>query len=267
MQGQSDKDDRLYPLDGVTVIDLSQIYNGPYATFMMAMAGAEVIKIEPPGGEHLRRRSAVGGAALPFAMLNGSKRSVVLDLKTEAGRDALLDLVAQADVVVENFAPGTMDRLEVGWARLQAVNPRLIYAASSGYGSTGPNRDYPAMDLTVQAMSGIMSVTGFPDRPPVKAGPALCDFFAGTHLYGAIVTALYERERTGRGRRVEVAMQEAVYASLSSNLGLYFDTGDTQCRRARVTGTAAWQRRPTTSIRRPTAGSPSSAWARCIGGR
>jgi crotonobetainyl-CoA:carnitine CoA-transferase CaiB-like acyl-CoA transferase len=101
----------------------------------------------------------------------------------------------------------------------------LIYAQSSGYGHSGPNRDYPAMDLTVQAMAGIMSVTGFADRPPVKAGPALCDFFGGVHLYGAIVTALYERERTGAGRLVEVAMQEAVYASLASNLGLWYSSG------------------------------------------
>jgi crotonobetainyl-CoA:carnitine CoA-transferase CaiB-like acyl-CoA transferase len=105
------------------------------------------------------------------------------------------------------------------------VNPRLIYGSGSGYGLSGPYRDYPAMDLTVQAMAGIMSVTGFPDRPPVKSGPAICDFMGGVHLYGAVITALYERERTGVGRLVEVSMQEAVYASLSSNLGLYFDSG------------------------------------------
>jgi formyl-CoA transferase len=127
-------------------------------------------------------------------------------------------------VLVENFAPGVLDRLGVGAAALQEINPRLIYAQSSGYGTTGPYRDYPAMDLTVQAMSGVMSITGFPDRPPVKAGPALCDFFAGVHLYGAITTALYERERTGVGRRVEVAMLDAVYPSLGSSLGLHFDT-------------------------------------------
>ncbi len=218
---------RPLPFEGVSVVDLSQIYNGPYATYMMALAGADVIKIEPPGGEHLRRRGAVGGAALPFAMLNGCKRSVVLDLKTADGLAGLHALVAKADVLVENFAPGTMDRLGAGAETLLKLNPRLIYAASSGYGSSGPYRDYPAMDLTVQAMSGIMSVTGFPDRPPVKAGPALCDFFAGTHLYGAIATALFERERTGIGRVVEVAMLDAVYASLASNLGLWWESQGT----------------------------------------
>jgi CoA:oxalate CoA-transferase len=210
------------PLSGLVIVDLSQIYNGPYATFLLATAGATVIKIEPPGGEPLRRRGVVGGAALPFAMLNGCKQSIVLNLKTEDGKTALRDLVKTADVLVENFAPGTMDRLGLGYESLRIINPRLIYAASSGFGSTGPYKNYPAMDLTIQAMSGVMTTTGYADRPPVKAGPALCDFFAGVHLYGAITTALYARERTGVAHRVEVAMQDAVYASLSSSLGMHW---------------------------------------------
>ena len=213
------------PLHGITVVDLSQIYNGPYATFLLAMAGADVIKVEPKDGEHLRRRGVVGGAALPFAMLNANKRSVSLDLKTEKGKKLLIELAKKADVLVENFAPGVMDRLGLGADAILKVNPRLIYAQSSGYGSSGRYRDYPAMDLTVQAMAGIMSITGFPDRPPVKAGPAVCDFFAGVHLYGGIVTALLARERTGLGRTVEVAMMDSVYASLSSNLGLCYGRG------------------------------------------
>ncbi len=214
-----------YPLAGITVVDLSQIYNGPYATFLMAQAGAEVIKVEPKGGEHLRRRGVVGGAALPFAMLNANKRSVSLDLKNPQGRDLLIEMIKRADVMVENFAPGVTERLGLGVAAMHKVNPRLIYAQSSGYGQEGLYRDYPAMDLTVQAMSGVMGITGFPDREPVKAGPALCDFFAGVHLYGGIVTALYDRERTGKGRTVEVAMLDAVYASLSSTLGMCFGLG------------------------------------------
>jgi crotonobetainyl-CoA:carnitine CoA-transferase CaiB-like acyl-CoA transferase len=218
--------DRPPPLAGVTVIDLTQIYNGPYATFMMAQAGALVIKVEPPGGEHLRRRGVVGGAALPFAMLNSNKRAITLNLKSARGREILIDMVSCADILVENFAPGTMNRLGLGWDVLSAANPRLVYGSSSGYGLSGPNRDYPAMDLTVQAMSGIMSITGFPDRPPVKAGPAIVDFSAGIHLYGALMTALYEREKTGLGRLVEVSMQEAVYATLSSSLGMMFGDGN-----------------------------------------
>jgi len=158
-------------------------------------------------------------------MLNANKHPVTLNLKSDQGREVLLKMVRRADVLVENFAPGVMQRLDLGWPQLQSANPRLIYASSSGFGSSGPNRDFPAMDLTVQAMSGVMSVTGFADRPPVKAGPALCDFLAGIHLYGAITTALYEREKTHQGRQVEVSMQEAVYSSLASNLGLYFGSG------------------------------------------
>ena len=210
------------PLNGIVVLDLGQIYNGPYCTFLLARAGATVIKIEPPGGENMRRRGVVGGAMLPFAMLNSDKNFVTLDLKSEGGRDVFIAMARKADVVVENFAPGVMDRLGIGPERLRGENPRLIYAAGSGYGWSGPYRDYPAMDLTVQAMSGVMSTTGYPDGPPTKAGPALCDFFGGVHLYGAVTTALFERERTGEGRFVEVSMLEAVYFSLSSSLGLHF---------------------------------------------
>ena len=119
-----------------------------------------------------------------------------------------------------------MDRLGVGAAALQKINPRLIYGSSSGYGKSGPYRDYPAMDLVMQAMSGIIDSTGFPDQPPVKSGAALCDFMAGVHLYGAITTALYEREKTGIGRVVEVAMQDAIYSSLASNIGMLHARGD-----------------------------------------
>ena len=135
-----------YPLEGITVIDLSHVYNGPYATFLMAMAGAEVIKVEPFHGEHLRSRGDMGGAALPFAMLNSNKKPVTLNLKSERGRELLREMAAKSDILVENFAPGVMDRLGVGAADLQRINPRLIYGSSSGYGKEGPYRDYPAMD-------------------------------------------------------------------------------------------------------------------------
>jgi CoA:oxalate CoA-transferase len=214
------------PLKGITVVDLGQIYNGPYCTFLMAMAGARVIKIEAKGGENLRRRSVVGGAALPFAMLNSNKTFATLNLKSARGCELLKNMVGRGDVLVENFAPGAMERLGLGYETLRQINPRLVYGAGSGYGRSGPNKDYPAMDLTVQAMAGIMSVTGFPDRPPVKAGPALCDFFGGVHLFGGIMAALYEREKTGVGRLVEVSMQEAVYASLASNLGMHNSLGN-----------------------------------------
>jgi CoA:oxalate CoA-transferase len=214
-----------YPLSGITVLDLSHVYNGPYATFLMALAGADVIKIEPQQGEHLRSRGDMGGAALPFAMLNSNKKPVTLNLKSAKGRELFREMVARADILVENFAPGVMERLGLGAADLHKVNPRLIYGSSSGYGKDGPYRDYPAMDLVMQAMSGVINSTGFPDQPPVKSGAAICDFMAGIHLYAAIMTALYERERTGRGRVVEVSMQDATYASLASNYGMVHARG------------------------------------------
>ncbi len=215
---------RTGPLAGITVIDLGQIYNGPYATFMMAMAGADVIKVEPIGGENLRRRASVGGAALPFAMLNSNKKFVTLNLKSPLGRDVFLKMVAKADVLVENFSVSAMERLGFGYAALSTVNPRLVYASGSGYGRSGPMKDYPAMDIAVQAMSGLMSINGFEDRPPVKVGPAVADFLGGVHLYAGIATALVERATTGRGQTVEVSMMESVYPSLASNLGLFYST-------------------------------------------
>jgi CoA:oxalate CoA-transferase len=212
------------PLAGIRVIDLTRIYSGPYCTFLMAMAGAEVIKIEPPEGETLRKRDGRHGASLPFAMLNANKRLVTLNLKSKKGADILTQLLATADVLVENFRPGVMDRLGFSKPKLKEINPRLIVAQTSGYGNNGPYRDYPAMDLTVQAVSGIMDSTGYPDGPPVKAGPALVDFAAGTHLYSSIVTALFARERTGQVLTTEVAMIEAIYPTLASNLALAVST-------------------------------------------
>ncbi|MBX9905145.1 MAG: CoA transferase [Burkholderiales bacterium] len=225
-EGRSAVTNQRNPLQGITVLDLGQIYNGPYATFLMGMAGARVIKIEPLEGESMRQRTLIGGAALPFAMLNSNKQAVTLNLKTRRGREILLDMARRADVLLENFLPGKLDKLGIGYEVLREANPRLIMASGSGYGSTGPYREYPAMDISIQAMSGAMSVTGFPDGPPTKIGPALCDFSAGVHLYGAVVTALYEREKTGHGQRVEVAMLDAIYFSLASSLGLYFASGN-----------------------------------------
>ena len=209
------------PLAGITVIDLTQIYQGPYATFLMAKAGADVIKIEPLNGEPSRIRAKVsGGASLPMAMLNTNKRGITLNLKSEKGRELFKKMVARADIVVENFAPGVMDRLGVGWSVLHEINPRLIYGSGTGYGLSGPDRDNLAMDVTIQAASGIMSVTGTPDGPPLRAGASIVDFLSGVHLYAGIMTALYERSQTGEGRLVEVSMQETAYPTLASNMGI-----------------------------------------------
>ncbi len=214
------------PLSDVTVIDFGQIFQGPYASLLLAKAGAFVIKIEPLHGEPGRRRAAPGkSATLPFAMLNQNKHAITLNLKHERGRALLGEMVKRADVLLENFSPGTMDGLGVGWSRLREINPQLIYASGTGFGISGPDRDNLAMDMTIQAASGIMSVTGFPDGPPVKAGPTLVDFMGGIHLYAGIVTALYDRDRSGTGRLVEVAMQETVYPTLAASYDYYYRTG------------------------------------------
>jgi CoA:oxalate CoA-transferase len=205
------------PLEGFRVVDLTQIYQGPYAAFLMAMAGAEVVKVEPRAGERMR---GAGGSRTPmaFAMLNSNKKSVTLDLKAAKGIQLLKDLVAKADVLLENFALGTMDRLGVGWEVLREVNPGLVYVSGTGYGLSGPDRDLLAMDHTIQAASGIMSVTGDDDRPPSRAGGAPCDIMGGVHMYAGTLSALLGRARTGKGTRVEISMLESMYFTLCSEL-------------------------------------------------
>lgn len=211
------------PLGGITVIDLTQIYQGPYATFLMAKAGANVIKVEPIMGEPSRIRAKVsGGASLPMAMLNVNKKGITLNLKTNKGKEIFKRLIADADIVVENFTPGVMDRLGLGWEVLHQINPKLIYGSGTGYGLSGPDKDNQAMDVTIQASSGAMSVTGDPDGPPLRSGSSFIDFLSGVHLYAGIITALFERTRTGLGRLVEVSMQETAYPTMASNLGLVY---------------------------------------------
>ncbi len=209
-------------LSGITVLDLGQIYNGPYATFLMAMAGARVIKVESLKGEALRGTSETSSAAYPFMVLNQNKESISLNLKSDKGLEMFKQLVEKADVVLENFAPDTMANLGLSAETLLEINPKLIYAAGSGYGRSGVHRDYLAMDLTVQAMSGIMSVTGFEDSPPLRAGVALCDFFGGVHLYGAIVSKLFERQSSGKGAVIDMAMQDTVLPTMASVFGAYY---------------------------------------------
>ncbi len=215
------------PLEGVTVLDLGQIYQGPYAAFLMAQAGARVIKVEPPVGESMRVR----GPSLTLAMLNSNKESVVCDLKQEAGVDLLRGLVAKADVMIVNYAPGVPERLGIGSDEMRALNPRLVFAHGAGFGVRATNGELvddviPAMDVTVQAHTGAMSITGTADMPPLKAGPAYIDFLGGTHLYGAVVTALFQRERSGVGRSVEVSMADAAYFTLATALSPWHRSGE-----------------------------------------
>ena len=217
------------PLAGITVVDLGQIYNGPYCGYLLAMAGARVIKVEPPGGEVTRGRNAPAGS-YAFLMLNGNKECVTLNLKSDRGPGLLVGLAAKADVLLENFSPGTLDKYGVGSDALRAANPRLVYAASTGFGRTGPHRDYLAMDITVQAMTGAIAITGNDGEPPLKAGPALADILGGAHLYAGIASALLRRERTGEGAVVDVAMQDAVFPTLITALGAYYQQGGNPAR-------------------------------------
>ena len=214
------------PLKGVTVLDFGQVYNGPYCGFLLAQAGARVIKVESRVGEPLRTRAQASSASYPFAMLNGGKECITLNIKNLEGQELLKRLVNEVDVVLENFAPGTLDSYGLGSKDLCEINPKLIYAASTGYGDGGPYRDYLGMDITIQAMSGVMSITGEGEGPPLKAGAALCDFLGGIHLYGGIVSALYQRDRTGQGSVLDISMQDCVFPTLTTALGAYFLAGE-----------------------------------------
>ena len=212
------------PLDGLLVLDLGQIYNGPYCSLLLAHHGATVIKVEPPQGDVLRRMDrSPGGASYPFLMLNASKKGVAVDLKDGRGRDAFLRLADRADVLVENFAAGVMDRLGLGYGAVSGRNPRLVYASGSGFGTSGPYVGSAAMDFTIQALVGAMAITGFPDAPPVKCGPTFIDMLGAVHLFAGILLALREREASGRGRRVEVAMFDAAVPSLLSYLAPFYE--------------------------------------------
>ncbi|WP_418286490.1 CaiB/BaiF CoA transferase family protein [Halorubrum sp. DTA46] len=213
------------PLDGISVLDLGQIYQGGYCGLLLSYLGADVVKVEPPWGENVRTRSE-DGKPPQVQFLNANKRGITLDLKSAAGREALVDLAAEADVLLENFATGKMDELGVGYDTLSEANPELVYAHGSGYGDSGPYADYPAMDLTVQAMSGLIHTTGFPDGDPVKAGPAVCDFLGAVHLALGITSALFERSRTGEGRYVEVGMYDCMYPTLASPVSAHVSRSD-----------------------------------------
>src|SRR5579864_6987998 len=183
---------------------------GPYCAMLLADLGADVIKIEPPSGDSSRQMpGAVGGDSPSFNAVNRGKRSVVLNLKSTGGRDAFLRLAGSTDILIENYRPGVMDALGLGYEALAALNPRLIYASISGYGQTGPARQKGGFDLIAQGVSGIMSITGEPGGPPVKAGVPLTDLGAGLFAVTGILAALESRHRTGVGQQVETSLVDA----------------------------------------------------------
>jgi CoA:oxalate CoA-transferase len=205
------------PLEGIRVIDLGQIFAAPYCTLQLALMGAEVIKVEPPGtGETLRRAEASpGGVGYSFLMLNANKRSITLNLKHPRGREIILKLLEQADVLVENYSAGVMESFGLAYADLHDRFPRLIYASAKGYGSDGAWARLGAMDSTVQASSGFLSVTGFADRSGVKTPATFIDMGTGSHLVSGILAALLQRERAGAGQKVEVTMLDTCIPALT----------------------------------------------------
>jgi len=207
-------------LEGVKVICVGQFYFAPYCSLLMARLGADVIKIEAPQGDPYRRLPTVDtdGYPIQFRFLNSGKRTIRLDLASPAGQDVLRDLVRNADVLVQNLSPGAMDRFGLGYDELSQVNPGLIMASGTGFGSFGPYAGEPAMDLTIQARTAIMSTTGFADGAPVRTGPSVVDFVAGTHMLSGVLAALFQRTRTGRGQHVEIALQDAIVPALTSNI-------------------------------------------------
>ncbi len=216
------------PFAGLLVIDMTHVLNGPFATTILTDLGARVIKIEPPGhGDDTRGYGPFHkGQSVYFSSINRGKESVVLNLKDEADRGIFLNMVQQADVVAENFRPGAMARLGFAYEDLSRLNPRLIYASSSGFGQSGPLSAYPAYDTIVQAMSGIMSLTGSPDGPATRVGTSLSDLIAGVFMFSGIVSALYARERTGAGAQVDIAMFDSAFAFLEHGGMEYLATGE-----------------------------------------
>ncbi len=217
------------PLSDVRVLDLTRVLAGPYCTMMLADMGAEVIKVEAPGGGDESRQWGppwAGGESAYYLCVNRNKKSVTLNLKDEEARQLLLKLVERSDVLVENFKVGTMDRLGLGYETLNRINPRLVYCSITGFGPEGPYKDRPGYDFIVQAMGGIMSVTGEPDGPPMKVGVAVVDITTGMFAAYAIVSALRYRDRTGLGQRIDISLLESQVAWLANVASNYLVSGE-----------------------------------------
>ncbi|WP_454632562.1 CoA:oxalate CoA-transferase [Bradyrhizobium cenepequi] len=216
------------PFSDILVIDLTHVLNGPFGTTILSDLGARVIKIETPGhGDDTRTYGPyLHDKSLYFSFVNRGKESVILNLKDDGDRAIFLNMVAQADVLAENFRPGVMARLGFSYDDLAKINPRLVYASSSGFGQTGPLALYPAYDTIIQAMSGIMSVTGFPDGAPTRVGTSLSDLLGGLYMFSGVASALYAREKTGKGAHVDISMFDATLSFLEQSLMDYVATGE-----------------------------------------
>ncbi len=223
------------PLEGITILDLTWVLSGPYAAMVLCDLGAEVIKVErPPNGDVARTTLPIkNGESGYFFSINRGKKSMSIDLTKREGKELFLRLVERADVVMENFTPGSMEKLGLGYEALRQRNPRLVYSATSGFGQTGPDRLRPALDIVVQGMGGVMSITGYPGGPPARPGLSLGDIAAGLFTVIGILAALRERDRSGEGQLVDISMLDCQIAILENAFMRYFLTGE-------VPGPAGW---------------------------
>jgi CoA:oxalate CoA-transferase len=215
-------------LDGLKVLDLTHAYNGPFCTTLLADNGAEVIKIEPPAGDQCRTWGPLDGESGEsgfFAFLNRNKKGMTLNLKHPKAREIFYDMVKSADVVVENFRHGVAKDMQIDYETLKEINPRIIYAAGSGFGQYGPLSKRPCYDIVAQAMGGIVNLTGFPDSRPTKVGPSIADNVTGIYLCVGVLMALYYREKTGRGQMVDVAMMDTIFSLLENAIIITTMTG------------------------------------------
>ena len=226
-------------LEGVKVLDFTQMMNGPFGAMLLADFGADVIKVEPPDGDTFRHtgETFLGGDAVYFLTMNRNKRSIVLDLTTPEDRATAHEMVKQVDIVLENFRPGVAERLGIDWDTLSALNPRMIYCSTSAFGRVGPDAVRPGMDPVVQAMSGIMQLTGDERTGPLKTGMPYCDLITPLLSTVGVLSALQARNRTGRGQRIELSMLDATIYSMIPRDAYYFATGETPGR----IGNAHWQ--------------------------
>jgi crotonobetainyl-CoA:carnitine CoA-transferase CaiB-like acyl-CoA transferase len=217
-----------YPLEGVKILELGQIIAGTYGSQVLSDLGAEVIKVEAPEGDLGRNPSVAPYRGLSglFLTLNRNKQSIVINLKTEAGRSVFYDLVKVCDVVIDNYRPGVLERLQIDYPTLSRINPRIIQCSVTGFGSVGEYKDYPALDLTIQAISGHMAITGEPGRPPVRVGIPLADLSGGIFSCKGILAALFDRERTGQGRRVELSMFDTMLSLLGYMGTMWLTNGE-----------------------------------------
>ena len=237
------------PFEGVKILDFTQVLAGPYASYQLALLGADVIKVERREGEDMRRTPlsrewSERGLAPGWVAVNGNKRSLTLDLAKPEAIEIVRKLAGEADVVMENFRPGVMDKLGIGYAALSAINPRLIYCAVSGFGQTGPERNSAGYDGKMQAMSGIMSITGHEETGPTRAGFAVCDVLSGATAAFGVSSALFQRTHTGKGQLVDVSMLEASLAFLSGPIADFSVAGHRQ----QLSGNQAVSRKPTANL-------------------